>query len=65
VTIEPIKKFAIENQSEADRYLEALLAKSEFTMDDVEVFARDNISDPELYEYVIEKAKVILNQKLA
>jgi hypothetical protein len=35
MTIKPIKKFAIENQSETDRYLESILARSEFSMDDV------------------------------
>lgn len=56
-----IEKFMIENESEADEYLNNLFLKKEFrSMDVVEMRAIEYISDKQLRYYFINKAKEVL-----
>jgi hypothetical protein len=60
VVVEP---FMIENESEADSYVQALLAKPEYrSMDEVRVRAQKYIKDARLKEYFIDKARGILGR---
>jgi hypothetical protein len=53
--------FIIENQSEADEYLEALLERPEFrSMDEVSRCAQKYIKDARLADYFNDKARQIL-----
>jgi hypothetical protein len=56
-----IEKFKIENESEADAYLNDLLAKDEYkSMHEVERRAKDLITQEALRNYFINKAREIL-----
>ena len=56
-----IETFKIEDESEADAYLRDLLAKPEYrSMDEVYVRAQKLIPDARLRNYLINRAKVIL-----
>jgi hypothetical protein len=61
MTVGPIETFSIQHESEADSYLEDLLAKPEYrSMDEVEKRAKNLIKDIRLRSYFLDRAKVVL-----
>jgi hypothetical protein len=61
ISLSAIEAFKIENESEADEYLRALLAKKEYrSMDEVNLRALRYIKDKHLKTYFINRAKEIL-----
>jgi len=58
VTVEPFK---IEDETQADKYLKDLLAKRQYrSMSEVQIRARNYITDAQLKKYFTDKAKDIL-----
>ena len=61
MTVGPLGPFVIENESDADEYLRALLEKPEYgSMNEVRMRAQKYIKDEHLKNCFITKAKEIL-----